>query len=213
MDEEFTSDNGCELRSLLSDCNRKETTEYIYYDIQEGDTLHGICLRYACSVSQVKRLNRLMTDQDFHGLTRLKLPLGKFGLLEDLLQQRDQTRHKSSPGSALSVTTRTNQQAITIEDNEDLLRKDIFEDLDSDVERAKAAAADFEKRVAADYDKLEEVAHLPEFPKENLGLSLKKLLILILFACLVIYLVYNLSIDDDESPSHEPKSADKIYTP
>lgn len=134
MDKTIASDNdGCELRSLLSSSNRKESissepqVEYTYYDIQPGDSLHGICLRYARSVNQVRRLNRLMTDQDFYGLKRLKLPVGKFGLLEDLLRQNDprqqtdlllfennnptHTRHKSSPGSALSVTTRRNQQA------------------------------------------------------------------------------------------------------
>jgi LysM repeat protein len=231
MDKTTTSDDGWELRSLLSNSNRKESfssepqVEYTYYDIQPGDSLQGICLRYACSVNQVRRMNRLMTDQDFYGLRRLKLPLGKFGLLEELLRQQTDlllfennnqthTRHKSSPGSALSVTTRpkrdypsndisiainTDPKQITVDDM--LIIKNVFEDLDHHVERAKAAAADYEKRAADIVEEIDitsdnrhscRVSKIPElfFSGENFGLNLKKLLILMFVVCLVIPLVY-----------------------
>lgn len=91
---------------------------YVEYDIQPDDTLHGICLRYACSINLVKRLNGLISDQDFHGLRKIKLPLGKLGLLDDVLNgqvsnldsqdpfqstQENQSARRdiNSPGSAL----------------------------------------------------------------------------------------------------------------
>lgn len=103
--------NGFEMKGISSEPN----IEYTYYDIQPGDSLQSICLRYTCPVSQVKRLNGLMTDQEFYGLRRLKLPLGKLALLEDALMQQDLIQmHESnnngpqkcvnSPGSALSIT-------------------------------------------------------------------------------------------------------------
>lgn len=130
--------SGYELRNLNGSSKKEAPStgqeggqvEFTYYVIQPGDSLHGICLRYACPISTVRRLNQLMTDQDFYGLRRLKLPLGKFGLLEELLRRQDpaqqsdllfpdSTNHnennntkqpmtpiKNSPGSALSVTTR-----------------------------------------------------------------------------------------------------------
>lgn len=93
--------------------------EYTYYDIKPGDTLHSICLRYACPLAQVKRINGLMNDQEFYGLRKIKLPLGKLGLLEEVLTSQqiihptsDGLTHDTnnrqkmviSPGSALSVS-------------------------------------------------------------------------------------------------------------
>lgn len=124
---------GHELKNLnkAKDLISEPVIEFTYYDIQHGDSLQSICLRFACSVNQVKRLNGLITDTEFYGLRRLKLPLGKLGLLEDLLkgqqEQQQQVRslvdattnhsysnhltspHRNivnSPGTALSVSIR-----------------------------------------------------------------------------------------------------------
>lgn len=134
MDDE---DNNLELRNInksnkTRDLISEPFVEYTYYDIQPGDSLQSICLRYACSVNQVKRLNGLMTNQEFYGLRRIKLPLGKLGLLEDILKRQQgstsnttdidrqlnlssgdgrlsQPRVANSPGFALSVSTKYNQ--------------------------------------------------------------------------------------------------------
>lgn len=124
-DKQRAGSNGYELKNInnrtYKDSNSENNAvEFTYYDIQPGDSLQNICLRYTCSINQVKRLNGLMTDQDFYGLRRLKLPLGKLGLLEDLLKQQqngsqdllilndmnaNQSRPRlmNSPGSALSI--------------------------------------------------------------------------------------------------------------
>jgi len=119
-------ENGYELRSLqrMKDATAELNADYTYYDIQPGDSLQSICLRYTCPINHVKRLNGLMTDQDFHGLIRLKLPLGKLGLLEEVIKQQNSSseqdliqihnnndydnkavshRFTNSPGSALSI--------------------------------------------------------------------------------------------------------------
>lgn len=118
-------DNTLELRNInkhnkTRDLIDEPITEYTYYDIQPEDSLQSICLRYACSVNQVKRINGLMTNQEFYGLRRIKLPLGKLGLLEDILRTQQQNLHPdngslsqprlaNSPGFALSVVTRQSQ--------------------------------------------------------------------------------------------------------
>lgn len=116
--------NGYNNSNKIRDIISEPFVEFTHYDIQPGDSLQSVCLRYACSINQVKRLNNLMTDQEFYGLRKIKLPLGKLGLLEDILKQ--QTNHSSgnnnnndnfsrqwsvnSPGSALSVSTKHNPQ-------------------------------------------------------------------------------------------------------
>lgn len=132
-------DSNLELRNInkhnkTRDLINEPIVEYTYYEIQPGDTLQSICLRYACSVNHVKRLNGLMTNQDFYGLRRIKLPLGKLGLLKDILKTEQQStsskndtdngqdnirpdngtssqpRLANSPGFALSVSPKYNQR-------------------------------------------------------------------------------------------------------
>lgn len=109
--------NGGGGRRQTRDLISEPVIEYTFYDIKSGDTLHSICLRYACPLAQVKRINGLMNDQEFYGLRRIKLPKGKLGLLEQVLtsqqssgsptHQLENNRQKIviSPGSALSVST------------------------------------------------------------------------------------------------------------
>jgi LysM repeat protein len=59
--------------------------DFINYEIKESDSLQSIALRYGCSVSKIKQINHLMTDQEFYGLRVVKLPIKKFGILSDVL--------------------------------------------------------------------------------------------------------------------------------
>lgn len=108
------------IRTRDSEAN--DSDEFIYFDISPSDTLQSICLRYACAVNQVKRLNNIINDQEFYGLRRIKLPLGKLGLLEEVLKAqqninqpqsadispRSQKRVVNSPGSALYIPSSSN---------------------------------------------------------------------------------------------------------
>uniref|UniRef100_A0A8C8RVV2 LysM and putative peptidoglycan-binding domain-containing protein 3 n=1 Tax=Pelusios castaneus TaxID=367368 RepID=A0A8C8RVV2_9SAUR len=52
-------------------------------DIQEGETLNAIALQYCCSVADIKRVNNLITDQDFFALRSIKIPVKKFSVLTE----------------------------------------------------------------------------------------------------------------------------------
>lgn len=52
-------------------------------DIQEGETLNAIALQYSCSVADIKRVNNLITDQDFFALRCIKIPVKKFSVLTE----------------------------------------------------------------------------------------------------------------------------------
>lgn len=66
----------------------KRATDFVYYNVQPDDTLHNISVRYSCPVASIKRLNNLFSEQEFFGLTRLKLPVGKLRLLENVIDGR-----------------------------------------------------------------------------------------------------------------------------
>ncbi|KAL5005034.1 hypothetical protein ScPMuIL_018490 [Solemya velum] len=65
--------------------------EPIYFErqISEGDTLQSISLQYGCRVAELKRMNRLMKDQEFFGLRVIKVPLKKHSFLTEFVSQSD----------------------------------------------------------------------------------------------------------------------------
>ncbi|XP_051028303.1 lysM and putative peptidoglycan-binding domain-containing protein 3 [Acomys russatus] len=54
-------------------------------DIQEGDTLNAVALRYCCTVADIKRVNNLISDQDFFALRSIKIPVKRFSSLTETL--------------------------------------------------------------------------------------------------------------------------------
>ncbi|ETE65237.1 hypothetical protein E2320_017579 [Naja naja] len=79
-----------ELRPRGKEKTRRSTSRermddivFITKDIQEGDTLNALALQYSCSVADIKRVNNLITDQDFFALRTIKIPVKKFSLLTE----------------------------------------------------------------------------------------------------------------------------------
>uniref|UniRef100_G3UA08 LysM and putative peptidoglycan-binding domain-containing protein 3 n=1 Tax=Loxodonta africana TaxID=9785 RepID=G3UA08_LOXAF len=67
-------------------------------DIQEGDTLNAIALQYCCTVADIKRVNNLISDQDFFALRSIKIPVKKFSSLTETLYP-PKARQASRPSS------------------------------------------------------------------------------------------------------------------
>ncbi|EYC13470.1 hypothetical protein Y032_0043g729 [Ancylostoma ceylanicum] len=61
---------------------RKEQSSYkdtviIERKVKAGDTLNKIAIQYSVNVSDIKRVNNLVTDQDFVALTVVKIPISR----------------------------------------------------------------------------------------------------------------------------------------
>ncbi|XP_049625106.1 lysM and putative peptidoglycan-binding domain-containing protein 3 [Suncus etruscus] len=72
-------------------------------DIQEGDTLNAIALQYCCTVADIKRVNNLISDQDFFALRSIKIPVKKFSSLTETLYP-PKGKQTSRPASVQHVT-------------------------------------------------------------------------------------------------------------
>ncbi|TNN50259.1 LysM and putative peptidoglycan-binding domain-containing protein 3 [Liparis tanakae] len=62
---------------------RMDDIIHLTKDIQEGDTLNSIALRYHCSVADIKRANNLLAEQDFFALRSVKIPVRRFSVLTE----------------------------------------------------------------------------------------------------------------------------------
>ncbi|XP_006885420.1 PREDICTED: lysM and putative peptidoglycan-binding domain-containing protein 3 [Elephantulus edwardii] len=83
-------------RSISKD--RLDDIVVLTKDIQEGDTLNAIALQYCCTVADIKRVNNLISDQDFFALRSVKIPVKKFSSLTETLYP-PKGRQASRPSS------------------------------------------------------------------------------------------------------------------
>ncbi|KAM6222233.1 lysM and putative peptidoglycan-binding domain-containing protein 3 [Rhynchocyon petersi] len=81
-----------ELRSRGKEKVRRSTSRdrlddiiVLTREIQEGDTLNAIALQYCCTVADIKRVNNLISDQDFFALRSVRIPVKKFSSLTETL--------------------------------------------------------------------------------------------------------------------------------
>ncbi|KPM11298.1 LysM domain containing protein [Sarcoptes scabiei] len=61
--------------------------DWIEHKIIANDTLQGIALRYNCSITQLKRINHIRSDQDFYVLKVIRVPVMKHGIFTELNDQ------------------------------------------------------------------------------------------------------------------------------
>ncbi|KAM5300288.1 lysM and putative peptidoglycan-binding domain-containing protein 3 [Ctenodactylus gundi] len=143
-----------ELRSRGKEKVRRSTSRdrlddviLLTRDIQEGDTLNAVALQYCCTVADIKRVNNLISDQDFFALRSIKIPVKKFSLLTETLYP-PKGRQASR---ALSIQYAPEQQEI-LPGNDSL--------------HASESAGSFLKEVDRD---IEQIVKCTDTKKENLN--------------------------------------------
>lgn len=115
---ELTTTNTDDSQPLLSDnhnyycliqpqISSPTSQDVIYYTIQPGDTLHNVSIKYSCPVTTIKRLNNIWSDQDFYGLSRLKLPAGKLGLKAEIINAEKEQHSDTQVDKILLLDTPT----------------------------------------------------------------------------------------------------------
>ncbi|XP_050008437.1 lysM and putative peptidoglycan-binding domain-containing protein 3 [Alexandromys fortis] len=142
-----------ELRSRGKEKVRRSTSRdrlddiiILTRDIQEGDTLNAVALQYCCTVADIKRVNNLISDQDFFALRSIKIPVKKFSSLTESLHPLKGRQGSQPPPVAFAQE----QDTVPVEDS-----------LSS-----RGSAGSFLKEVDRD---IEELVKCTDTKKENLN--------------------------------------------
>ena len=76
---------------------KDDSVELVEYTIKSSDSLLSIALSCNCTVEELKRINKLINDQEFYALRFIKIPVRKYGLLSEvLIHQLNQTNRPIS---------------------------------------------------------------------------------------------------------------------
>nr|XP_027199548.1 lysM and putative peptidoglycan-binding domain-containing protein 3-like [Dermatophagoides pteronyssinus] len=128
--------------------------DIIEHTIQPNETLQGIALRFNCSISQLRLANHIMSDQDFHILKVIRIPVIKHSFLIDTnvpindQQYDDQRTHfvddlidvKQEPSTTLSTKTQVINIGISnylTRDNNNENYKQFLNNLSTDLEEIR----------------------------------------------------------------------------
>jgi LysM repeat protein len=89
-------------------------------EIKPGDTLNGLSLQYSVQVSDLKRANQIVNDQEIHALPHIKIPVSRF--FADRLEaesgnQVEPYRHHVSK-SAAQLTNDDRRPLLETDDDE-----------------------------------------------------------------------------------------------
>ncbi|CAE1274653.1 unnamed protein product [Acanthosepion pharaonis] len=80
---------------------------YLQHQVTDGDTVQSLSIKYACPISELKRVNHLIRDQDLFGLKHIKVPIKKYGIISEncaqsnILVSADATQLPSSQKGCL----------------------------------------------------------------------------------------------------------------
>jgi len=72
-------------REDLSPMTRSPKDQTIECDIQPKDTLHSLSLKYNIHLAELKRVNNILQESEFHALKRIKIPVKPASFLKDLI--------------------------------------------------------------------------------------------------------------------------------
>ncbi|XP_070542330.1 lysM and putative peptidoglycan-binding domain-containing protein 3-like [Ptychodera flava] len=115
VEEEEVTEKGYEMSEIRprGKDSRKKWTEAVNEDEQkplciertivDGDTLQGFALQYGVPVAELKRLNNLITEQDFYRLKSIKVPVKRFGLLTEIQEEERRRPNATAPSESQSI--------------------------------------------------------------------------------------------------------------
>lgn len=118
---------------------------WVEVSVKEGDTLTNIALKYNCKVADLKRLNKLISDQDFFGRKRIRVPVIRHGVLEERIQMEDKqsTHHESADGRCIEsnencLLDAESVQSLTLSsrDSQGLLAQELLLRYDQDIQNS-----------------------------------------------------------------------------
>ncbi|OQV22568.1 hypothetical protein BV898_03395 [Hypsibius exemplaris] len=176
--------------------------------IEQGDTLPSFAIKYHVTTSELKRLNSMFHDQDFHSRQRLRVPIHKYGILaERFLRLPDSNPHdEASTSSSSHVLLDFSSQPGTPSPSNSGTPTN-GEDMDRNLQRLAKEALDRRPRSPISEEDLLNSRHrvepLPPSPLNDglgcetadCGISLKALLCMILLLSIVLpgaFLIYKL---------------------
>ena len=81
LDQESIRLESLHYKKTDDNIKRMPPHQTIECDIQPGDNLASLSLKYRVPIAELKRVNNILTEQGFYALKRIKIPVKPYSLL------------------------------------------------------------------------------------------------------------------------------------
>ncbi|KAI1289220.1 LysM and putative peptidoglycan-binding domain-containing protein 4 [Halotydeus destructor] len=191
----------------------------IIREIEPGDSLQNLSLKCGVSVAEIKRVNKLMTDQEFHGLKFIKIPVNRYGLLTGVLVHQINTSNSytdllTGDASQQSTTQTTNSEKPLVigvglkrtfnADNSSTDVKKFIENLDKDLEDIRSVTTNYKSSlnetdgISLDSPTPGQRSRSPLLDGADCGLSLFHLLCFAAVILILIPVIYVFVVEEKQ---------------
>ncbi|EFN80565.1 LysM and putative peptidoglycan-binding domain-containing protein 3, partial [Harpegnathos saltator] len=82
LDEEDCDENII-LLNINQSSSRLHKIEVINVEVKPGDTLQALALRYSCTISELKQINKIDKENEIHAKPYIKVPVQPFSVLTE----------------------------------------------------------------------------------------------------------------------------------
>ncbi|KAI6191530.1 LysM and putative peptidoglycan-binding domain-containing protein 1 [Aphelenchoides bicaudatus] len=130
----------CDLHSASSNGSRK-CSQIIIHDVQPTDTLQSLELKYNSSMFEIKRLNRLWSNNSLHCKTQVSIPIFN----ETRSAVVTPTQFECIPEHSKSESAKTDSSNEQTNPGESV--NDFFKRIDSNVKQTKRAVKKLNKKL------------------------------------------------------------------
>ncbi|XP_073424906.1 lysM and putative peptidoglycan-binding domain-containing protein 4 isoform X2 [Dendrobates tinctorius] len=101
--------------------------------ITESDNLNKLALQYSCKVSDIKRINKLLTEQDMYALKTIKIPVKVHGFLTE--RHKDTKPQKGRSADCIDLVIESGDEAsVTLTETRNITQ--YFREIDQNIEVA-----------------------------------------------------------------------------
>ncbi|XP_076235583.1 lysM and putative peptidoglycan-binding domain-containing protein 3 [Calliopsis andreniformis] len=109
-DENSGGEDNIPLQPRTKTASLPRKVEVINVPLKSEDTLQALALRYRCTISELKRINKIHKENEIHARRFIKVPVQPFSLLTETLEQIQSGQSQSE----VSIPA-TNEEASSIQ--------------------------------------------------------------------------------------------------
>ncbi|KAL6265489.1 hypothetical protein P5V15_002285 [Pogonomyrmex californicus] len=113
-DESSTEEDGISLQTIKSVSLRYHKIEVINVQIKPEDTLQALALRYRCTISELKRINKIDKENEIYAKPYIKVPVQPFSILTEVSSENQDNVNTTSEQCQEETSTKQEEQLIDL---------------------------------------------------------------------------------------------------
>ncbi|CAK9808461.1 LysM and putative peptidoglycan-binding domain-containing protein 3 [Anthophora plagiata] len=128
-DENSGDEDTIPLQQRNKSTSLPRKVEVINVPLKSEDTLQALALRYRCTISELKRINKIHKENEIHAKRFIKVPIQPFSILTETLEQNEFAKEAGQSEVSMSTTGEETENPTMNDPLLDLIKNPIATEL------------------------------------------------------------------------------------